>query len=168
MVADYNNRIGEGLPVRCHVQAGLPTNCGVRRRSKHPPVTGPMISGTAIVLIALCGATHASASLADAPAEMREAVEDNATGFLNDLSARRRTTTLFPNPQPVFAGVQESFVNTSTGSMTFLVRDLVRVGGMPIVMGRVYDSTVEEGGDFGPGWKLTVIVRPGKLKTIKL
>ena len=123
----------------------------------HRSVTGRIIAGTAMVLIALCGAAHASASLADAPAEMREAVEDNATGFLNDLSARRRTTTLFPNPQLVFSGVQENFVNTSTGSMTFLVRDLVRVGGMPIVMGRVYDSTLEEGGDFGPGWKLTVV-----------
>ena len=120
-------------------------------------MTGRIIAGTAIVLIALCGATHALASLDDAPAEMREAVEDNATGFLNDLSARRRTTTLFPNPQPVFSGVQENFVNTSTGSMTFLVRDLVRIGGMPIIMGRVYDSTLEEGGDFGPGWKLTVV-----------
>ena len=34
---------------------------------------------------------------------------------------------------------------------------LVRVGGMPIVMGRVYDSALDEGADFGPGWKLTVV-----------
>ena len=97
------------------------------------------------------------ASLADAPAEVRELARDNARGFLNDLSARRRTTTMFPNPQSVFAGVQESFVNTSTGALTFLVRDLVRVGGMPIVMGRVYDSTLTDGADFGPGWKPTVV-----------
>ena len=84
-------------------------------------------------------------------------VESNAVGFLNDLSARRRTTRMFPNPQSAFAGVQENFVNTSTGALTFLNRDLVRVGGMPIVMGRVYDSTLNGGGDFGPGWKLTVV-----------
>ena len=99
----------------------------------------------------------ANAVLADAPAEIKDAAEDNTAGFLNDLSTRRRTTTFFPNPQPVFAGVQESFVNTSTGALTFLVRDLVRIGGMPIVMGRVYDSTLAEGADFGPGWKLTVV-----------
>ena len=93
----------------------------------------------------------------DAPPQFRELARENVRGFLNDLSARRRTTTMFPNPQSVFAGVQESFVNTSTGALTFLVRDLVRVGGMPIVMGRVYDSTLAEGSDFGPGWKLTVV-----------
>ena len=52
---------------------------------------------------------------ADAPPQFRELVADNVRGFLNDLSTRRRTTTMFANPQSVFAGVQESFVNTSTG-----------------------------------------------------
>ena len=50
-------------------------------------------------------------------------------------------------------------MNTSAGNLTFLVRDLVRVGGMPIVMGRVYDSALNGGDaarDFGPGWKLAV------------
>ena len=82
---------------------------------------------------------------------------ENAHGFLNDLSARRRTTTFFQNRQSAFAGVQENFVNTSTGALTFLVRDLVRSGGMPIVMGRIYDSKLTDGPDFGPGWKLSVI-----------
>ena len=110
-----------------------------------------------VVLATLFQVAQAAPSLAATPAEVQEAVQDNVRGFLNDLSARRRTTTLFPNRQSVFAGVQENFVNTSTGALTFLVRDLVRVGGMPIVMGRVYDPALAEGGDFGPGWKLTVV-----------
>ena len=64
----------------------------------------------------------------------------------------------------MFHGVQERFVNTSTGNLTFLVRDLVAVGAMPIVAGRVYDSALEKSDDFGPGWKLTLreeIVRSG-------
>ncbi|MYJ73801.1 MAG: RHS repeat protein, partial [Gammaproteobacteria bacterium] len=68
-------------------------------------------------------------------------------------------TTLFENRQSAFQGVQENFVNTSAGNLTFLVRDLVRVGGMPIVVGRVYDSALAGGDaarDFGPGWKLAV------------
>ena len=63
-------------------------------------------------------------------------------------------TTLFENRQSAFHGVQEDFVNTSADNVTFLVRDLVRVGGMPIVMGRVYDSALDGGDaarDFGPG-----------------
>ena len=60
--------------------------------------------------------------------------------------------------------MQERFVNTSAGNLTFLLRDLVAVGAMPIVAGRVYDSGLGEGADFGPGWKLALreeIVRQG-------
>lgn len=102
-------------------------------------------------------AASMSSSLSGVPAEVADTARANTRAFLNDLSMRRRTTVLFPNPQSVFDGVQESFVNTSTGALTFLVRDLVRVGGLPIVMGRVYDSTLPEGFNFGPGWKLTVV-----------
>ena len=120
---------------------------------------GHWLGGVVVVFSVACGGYGwaSQATLAEAPKEVRELAEDNAVGFLNDLSSRRRTTTFFTNPQPVFAGVQESFVNTSTGALTFLVRDLVRIGGMPIVLGRVYDSTLDEGADFGPGWKLTVV-----------
>ena len=85
--------------------------------------------------------------------------EAKAAAFLNELSTRRRVTTLFENRQSAFHGLQGNFVNTSAGNLTFLVRDLVRVGGMPIVMGRVYDSALDGGDaarDFGPGWKLAV------------
>ena len=108
------------------------------------------VAGAGVLVFAL-PAPGQGAAWDDAPPQFREVARENVRGFLNDLSARRRTTTMFPNPQSVFAGVQENFVNTSTGALTFLVRDLVRVGGMPIVMGRVYDSTLTGGSDFGPG-----------------
>ena len=157
--APVANRKGLNSLVVRHVverRGSCPERRAGASRGQSPLATGWRIAAAnASITFGLAG--QASTSLSDAPAEIREAVEENTVGFLNDLSGRRRTTTLFPNPQPVFSGVQESFINTSIGSMTFLARDLVRVGGMPIVMGRVYDSALEEGGDFGPGWKLTVV-----------
>lgn len=89
-------------------------------------------------------------------AEFRRMADEKTRIFLNDLSARRRITTMFANRQSVTQGAQENFVNTSSGNLTFMVRDMVRIGGMPIVLGRVYDSSLTSGADFGPGWKLTV------------
>jgi YD repeat-containing protein len=76
--------------------------------------------------------------------------------YLNEFSARRRLTTLFPNEQSPFYGVQMNYVNVTRGNLTFLVRDLVRLDRIPIVFGRVYDSSKENESDFGPGWKLSV------------
>lgn len=105
--------------------------------------------------LGITGADFGSAST-----EFDQLADAKTRGFLNELSARRRVTTLFPNRQSAYHGVQENFVNTSAGNLTFLVRDIVRVGGMPIVMGRVYDSALsaqdDAAGDFGPGWKLSV------------
>ncbi len=92
----------------------------------------------------------------DFEAAYRQMADDKTRAFLNDLSTRRRVTTLFANKQSLHAGVQENFVNTSRGNLTFLIRDLVRIGGLPIILGRVYDSTFAGDGDFGFGWKLTV------------
>ena len=36
------------------------------------------------------------------------------------------------------------------------MRDVVRGARLPIVVGRVYDSRIRDGSDFGPGWKLSV------------
>ncbi|MCY3885179.1 MAG: DUF6531 domain-containing protein [Gammaproteobacteria bacterium] len=88
--------------------------------------------------------------------ETKKLFEEKSISFLNELSARRRVTTFFPNFQAPQHGVQEKFVNTSKGNLTFLIRDLVVLDSMPIVMGRVYDSTIQEDSDFGHGWKLTV------------
>lgn len=91
-----------------------------------------------------------------ADAQYKKITDETVRKYLNELSTRRRVTTLFPNRQSMLHGVQENFVNTSRGNLTFLVRDMVRVGAMPIVFGRIYDSSLAENGDFGPGWKLTV------------
>ena len=115
----------------------------------------------ALLLAALATAV-APAGLADnappAPqAEFQAIADAKAKAFLGDLSARRRGAKLFRNLQGTEAGVQESFVNTTKGNLTFLMRDLVVIAPMPLVLGRVYDSVYQrQGGDFGPGWKLTV------------
>lgn len=76
--------------------------------------------------------------------------------YLNELSARRRLTMVFPNEQSPFYGVQMNHVNVGAGNLTFLARDLVRLDRVPIVFGRVYDSRKRDASDFGPGWKLSV------------
>ena len=108
----------------------------------------------------------ASVTIATATAHANETVPDRGAlnsadedfkrnvEFLNELSSRRRVTTLFKNQQSRRFGVQESFVNTSKGNMTFVVRDLVRRDRMPVVLARVYDSSKVEYDDFGPGWML--------------
>jgi YD repeat-containing protein len=75
---------------------------------------------------------------------------------VNELSNRRRLTTFFVNEQSPFYGVQLNYVNVGRGNLTFLKRDLVRLGRLPIVIGRVYDSRSSGQSDFGGGWKLTV------------
>jgi len=82
-------------------------------------------------------------------------IRDHAE-FLNELSNRRRVNTFFPNEQSAFYGLQFRYVNSSRGNLTFVRRDLVTVGRIPIVAGRVYDSMsrIDEG--FGPGWRLSL------------
>lgn len=75
--------------------------------------------------------------------------------YLAELSKRRRLTTIFHNQQHPFHGVQLGYVNATTGNLTFLNRDLVRLDRIPAVFGRVYDSRNSHGADFGPGWRLT-------------
>ena len=75
--------------------------------------------------------------------------------FLNEISTRRQVNTFFPNEQSVFYGTPVNFVNTSRGTLTFTRRDMVLVGRNPIVMARVYDSSLTGGDDFGQGWQLS-------------
>lgn len=83
------------------------------------------------------------------------AIRDHAT-FLNELSNRRRVNTFFPNEQSAFYGVQFRYVNSSRGNLTFVRRDLVTVGRIPIVVGRVYDSMSRTDEGFGLGWRLSL------------
>ena len=76
--------------------------------------------------------------------------------LLNELSPQRRTQRFFVNEQIPLYGVQEGYVNVGRGNLTFLNRDLVTVGRIPIVAGRVYDSSASDIGHFGPGWRFSL------------
>ena len=112
--------------------------------------------------------TTADASETDVPLGLEQFAEDTTLDYLSEFSTRRRLTTFFANEQSPFYGVQMNFVNVGKGNFTFLNRDLVRVDRMPIVLGRVYDSSNSTNPDFGPGWKLAVaeeIVQEGDIFT---
>jgi YD repeat-containing protein len=70
------------------------------------------------------------------------------------LGSRARANVYFANPQDIFRGVQFNYVNVGLGNLTFLRRDLVTSGRIPIVFARVYDSSSLGSSDFGPGWIL--------------
>ncbi len=77
--------------------------------------------------------------------------------YLNEISERRRVNTLFANPGTAQDGIVIAHVRTSTGQLSFLRRDLVRTGRLPLVVGRVYDSNLnQQSSDFGAGWKLSL------------
>ncbi len=108
------------------------------------------------------------ASETEVPLGMEQFAEEVTLDYLSEFSTRRRLTTFFANEQSPFYGVQMNFVNVGKGNFTFLNRDLVRVDRMPIVFGRVYDSSNRTDSDFGPGWKLTVsehIMQEGDIYT---
>lgn len=79
---------------------------------------------------------------------------DQYVGQVSELSSRARANVYFANPQSLFRGVQVNFVNVGTGNLTFLRRDLVASGRIPLVFSRVYDSSGQSSADFGPGWTL--------------
>jgi hypothetical protein len=74
---------------------------------------------------------------------------------LNELSERRRVSRFFNNEQSTLYGQQSGYVNTAKGNTSFVVRDFVVSGRVPLVMARIYDSSLDEGGDFGQGWQLS-------------
>lgn len=78
-----------------------------------------------------------------------------AADYLNEFGDRRRVQVYFANRQSVFYGARVEMVNVGRGNLTFLRRDLVTAGRLPLVAGRVYDSSLGEGADFGPGWRLS-------------
>jgi YD repeat-containing protein len=84
----------------------------------------------------------------------------------SEFSSRARANVYFPNPQSIFKGAQFSFINVGTGNLTFLRRDMVASGRVPIVLARVYDSSSGGSVEFGPGWRLsaaeTISIQSGK------
>ena len=75
---------------------------------------------------------------------------------LNELSERRRVNTFFRNEQSIFNGVQKGYVNVGKGNLTFVRRDLVTVGRVPVVIARVFDSSYTGEYDFSPGWRISL------------
>ncbi|NQZ09031.1 MAG: hypothetical protein HRT35_17890 [Algicola sp.] len=64
--------------------------------------------------------------------------------------------TFITNEQSVFNGTQKGYVNVGKGNVTFIHRDLVTGGNFPILMSRVYDSSLGNSSDFGLGWQLSL------------
>ncbi len=85
-----------------------------------------------------------------------ERVIRNHAAYLNELSDRRRLNTFFPNEQSAFYGVPIRYVNSYRGNFTFVRRDLVTADRIPIVLARVYDSSIRTDSGFGPGWHLSL------------
>jgi len=111
------------------------------------------IAAVTILLFACASITAHAEDIPHSP--LIDRVAELSLKRLNEFSERRRLSTFFVNKQSARLGVQENFVNTTKGNVTFLVRNMVRVAPMPIVAGRVYDSSIESNPDFGPGWKHT-------------
>jgi hypothetical protein len=107
--------------------------------------------------------THHAANSTDTAA-------DQYIEMASELSSRARANVYFKNPQAVFAGAQFSFVNVGEGNITFLRRDLVASGRVPLVLARVYDSSGQGSSDFGPGWQLSaaesIITQNGSAKLL--
>lgn len=111
---------------------------------------------TSILLLVACSVGRAYDHPAPTAGDPYEVVIRDHAMFLNELSNRRRVNTFFPNQQSSFYGIQFRYVNSSRGSLTFVRRDLVTVGRIPIVVGRVYDSMSRKDEGFGPGWRLSL------------
>jgi YD repeat-containing protein len=77
--------------------------------------------------------------------------------LVSELTSRARANVYFPNAQSIFRGVQFNFVNVGSGNLTFLRRDIVASGRIPLVLARVYDSSEPGSAEFGPGWGLSLV-----------
>ena len=103
------------------------------------------------IFLSALSSLAAESQAEDALAE--RVIRSHAT-FLNEISDRRRLNSIFPNEQSSLYGVPIRYVNSSRGNLTFVRRDLVSIGRVPVVIARVYDSSSRGGADFGAGWRL--------------
>ncbi len=104
-----------------------------------------------VVLLVLCTTSFFATAQSKQPPTP---VMVSHINFLNELSHRRQVNTFFPNSQATNE-LQKHFVNVSKGNLTFIRRDLVTHGRLPVNMARVYDSTIQSS-DFGMGWQLSL------------
>ncbi|HEY2172076.1 MAG TPA: DUF6531 domain-containing protein, partial [Candidatus Angelobacter sp.] len=103
-----------------------------------------------LVLLLVSNFTFAQHHSSHSSSQLDQYVEQ-----VSELSSRARANVYFASPQSIFRGVQVNFVNVGTGNLTFLRRDLVTSGRIPLVFARVYDSSGKGSIDFGPGWTLS-------------
>lgn len=107
-------------------------------------------------LVSLHPADTASLPVGDAQSHYEHHKEfEPYVEYVNEFTERRRLKTYFANEQSIFYGVQVGHVNVGRGNLTFGRRDLVEVGRLPLVVARVYDSSLNAGQDFGKGWHLS-------------
>ena len=111
--------------------------------------------------VAACTGLALSASTAsDDPPSNPSTVTDESLAVYAELvketELRRRVNVLYPNPQSIFDGLQIGYVSVRHGNLTFRRRDIVS-GTNPLArIVRVYDSRMQTGRDFGPGWRLSL------------
>jgi YD repeat-containing protein len=100
---------------------------------------------------------------ANAQSHSYDSILDYYVEHASEFSSRARANVYFPNPQSIFKGVQFDFVNVGSGNLTFLRRDMIASGRIPLVLARVYDSSSDGTEDFGPGWRLSAseTISPG-------
>ena len=148
--------------VRTNVH-GAPKMVPIRPRSITP---NPALIPVHCLIITVVASCYLSSSKEIGYEALRKSPDSIATPttvdttiipFLQELSPTRRTSRFFENKQTALHGIQDTFVNSSKGNLTFLLRDLVARTRLPIVFGRVYDSSQRKSLDFGPGWKLTLL-----------
>ncbi len=119
------------------------------------PVESTMKRKTVLFVVLLVLSGIASIISIKAQSYTGASALDHYVEQASEFSSRARANVYFPNPQAIFRGVQFSFVNVGAGNLTFLRRDMVASGRIPLVLARVYDSSSEGTVDFGPGWTLS-------------
>ena len=111
--------------------------------------------------VAVCTLLALSASTAsiDSPSNPSTATDESLAVYadlVKETELRRRVNVLYPNPQSILDGLQIGYVSVRHGNLTFRRRDIVS-GTNPLArIVRVYDSRIQTGRDFGPGWRLSL------------
>src|SRR5712692_492179 len=128
------------------------------------PVESTMKRKTVLFVVSLLFLGTVSIISIKAQSYTGESVLDHYVEQASEFSSRARANVYFPNPQAIFRGVQFNFVNVGAGNLTFLRRDMVASGRIPLVLARVYDSSSDGTVDFGPGWRFSAAetVSPGE------
>ena len=115
--------------------------------------------GSFVVAVYTGLALGASTASVDPPSHPSTVTDESLAVYaelVKETELRRRVNVLYPNPQTIFDGLQIGYVSVRHGNLTFRRRDIVS-GTNPLArIVRVYDSRIQTGRDFGPGWRLSL------------